>query len=101
MTAEGKKLIIEQTKFRMKVVDEHESIREIEDTLKSGMVELLIIHAHKLVKLIRILKEWQPWNQPTQHEEPGSDSDVDLNAIFKEVPKYAPPVPPKPGPPTP
>ena len=83
---------MEQTKFRMKVVDEHESIREIEETLKSGIIEVQILHAHNLVKLVRILKEWQPWNRRSEHKDPGSDTDIDLQAIFHspDLPKSSP-----------
>ncbi len=81
---EGKKFLLEVTKFRMKVVDEHESIREIEDTLKCGIIEILIIHAHDMLRLIRLLKDWQPWNLPIEHNDPQSDTDLDLGeALYK------------------
>ena len=51
----------EITKYRMKVVDENESIRDIEETIKAGVVEELILQAHNELKLLRIMKEWQPW----------------------------------------
>ena len=51
----------ELTKFRMKVVDENESVKEIENKIKKGPIELLIIQAHNELKLIRIIKELEFW----------------------------------------
>ena len=45
----------------MKVVDENKSIRAIEEKIASGMVEELIYAAHNELKLIRIMKNWKPW----------------------------------------
>ena len=45
----------------MTVVDEHLSIRAIEDKIASGLVEELIIQAHNEVKLLKIMKNWKPW----------------------------------------
>lgn len=51
----------ELTRFRMKTVDENKSIRKIEEIIASGMVEELIYAAHNELKLIRIMKNWKPW----------------------------------------
>ena len=51
----------ELTRFRMKVVDETLSIRQIEATIGFGLVEELIFAAHNEVKLLRLMKKWQPW----------------------------------------
>mmetsp|Transcript_9714 Transcript_9714/g.16353 ORF Transcript_9714/g.16353 Transcript_9714/m.16353 type:complete len:112 (+) Transcript_9714:228-563(+) len=51
----------ELTKYRMKVVDENMSIRAIEETIAGGLIEELIYQAHNEVKLLRIVKEWRPW----------------------------------------
>jgi hypothetical protein len=45
----------------MKVVDETKSIRAIEEKVSSGMIEELIFQAHNELKLIRIMKNWKPW----------------------------------------
>ena len=51
----------EITRYRMKVVDETMSIREIEDKVSAGMIEELIFQAHNEIKLLRIMKNWKPW----------------------------------------
>lgn len=51
----------ELTRFRMKVVDENMSIRAIEEKIAFGMIEELIYAAHNELKLIRIMKNWKPW----------------------------------------
>jgi hypothetical protein len=51
----------EVTRYRMKVVDETRSIRAIEEKVASGMIEELIYQAHNELKLIRIMKNWKPW----------------------------------------
>ena len=45
----------------MKVVDENMSIRAIENEIGHGLVEQLINAAHNEVKLLRIMKQWKPW----------------------------------------
>lgn len=51
----------ELTRYRMKVVDETASIREIEEKIAGGLIEELIYQAHNELKLIRIMKNWKPW----------------------------------------
>jgi hypothetical protein len=51
----------ELTRFRMKVVDENKSIRVIEEKIAGGLIEELIYQAHNELKLIRIMKNWKPW----------------------------------------
>jgi hypothetical protein len=48
----------ELTRFRMKVVDETLSVREIEATIGSGLVEELIFAAHNEIKILRLMKKW-------------------------------------------
>ena len=56
----------EMTHFRMKVVDETMSIREIEKKISHGLVEELIEQAHNELKLLRLIGRWKPWeNQMT------------------------------------
>ena len=57
-----KALSIELTKFRMKIVDENEGTREIEEKIGFGMVEELILAAHNELRLLRIMREWAPWD---------------------------------------
>ena len=45
----------------MKVVDDNLSIRAIEDKLSAGLIEELIFQAHNEIKLLRIMKNWKPW----------------------------------------
>lgn len=45
----------------MKVVDENDSIRAIEDKIAAGLVEELIFQAHNEIKLLRLMKNWKPW----------------------------------------
>ena len=54
-------LSLELTRFRMKVVDETMNIRDIEEKIAAGLVEELIFQAHNEVKLLRIMKQWKPW----------------------------------------
>ena len=56
-----KHLAKELTHYRMKVVDETESIREIEEKIANGLIEELIYAAHNEIKLLRIMKQWKPW----------------------------------------
>lgn len=58
----------EFTRFRMKVVDETLSIREIETKIAAGLVEELIYQAHNEIKLLRIMKKWQPWKEFAENE---------------------------------
>ena len=51
----------ELTKYRMKIVDENRTIRDIENKIASGLVEELIYQAHNEIKLLRIMKKWRPW----------------------------------------
>tara|TARA_B110000503_G_C6892727_1_gene307419 strand:- start:76 stop:414 length:339 start_codon:yes stop_codon:yes gene_type:complete len=51
----------ELTRFRMKVVDESENIREIEEKIAHGLVEELIFSAHNEIKLLRVMDRWRPW----------------------------------------
>ena len=59
----------ETTKYRMKVVDENKSIREIEKKIASGLVEELIFQAHNEIKLLRLMGKWKPWESwPTDQD---------------------------------
>ena len=51
----------ELTRFRMKVVDENMRIRDIEDKIAFGTIEELIYAAHNELKLLRLMKNWKPW----------------------------------------
>lgn len=59
----------ELTKYRMLVVDKCTKIRDIEEILQAGIVEELIWNAHNELKLLRIMKEWQPWDYLFNPEE--------------------------------
>jgi hypothetical protein len=52
----------ELTRFRMTIVDETMSIRAIEEKIAAGLIEELIFQAHNEIKLLKIMKQWQPWS---------------------------------------
>ena len=54
----------EMTRYRMKIVDENLSIRDIEEKIGYGLVEELIFAAHNEVKLLRLMDKWRPWECP-------------------------------------
>ena len=56
-----KYLVREMTHFRMKVVDENMSVRDIEKKIAHGLVEELIVQAHNELKLLRLIGRWKPW----------------------------------------
>jgi hypothetical protein len=62
----------------MKVVDEHKSVRAIEDKLAAGMIEEVIYQAHNEIKLVKIMKNWKPWDHIYSEVE---DKDSLLNMI--------------------
>ena len=72
-----KTLSIELTKFRMKVVDENENTRDIEEKIGFGMVEELILAAHNELKLLRIMREWAPWDILYNEDE---EEDLEMQA---------------------
>ena len=45
----------------MKQVDENKQIRAIEDRVSAGTIEELIFQAHNELKLLRLMKNWKPW----------------------------------------
>ena len=49
------------TRYRMKVVDENENVRDIESKIAQGIAEELIFAAHNEIKLLRIMHKWRPW----------------------------------------
>lgn len=59
----------ELTRFRMQIVDENNSIREIEEKISGGLIEELILQAHNELKLLRIMKAWKPWEHMKETEE--------------------------------
>ena len=70
----------ETTRFRMKVVDENESIRDIEAKIAHGMIEELIMQAHNEIKLLRIMGAWRPWEDPTFFDSKEEEQDlIDLS----------------------
>ena len=53
----------------MKTVDENLSIREIENKVAAGLIEELIFQAHNELKLLRLMKKWQPWKHFAAQQE--------------------------------
>ena len=45
----------------MKVVDENEGIRDIEEKIGAGLIEELVFQAHNELKLLKLMKRWKPW----------------------------------------
>ena len=66
----------ETTKYRMKIVDENEAIRDIEAKIACGMIEELILQAHNEIKLLRIMGTWRPWEDPEFFD--GAETEEDL-----------------------
>jgi hypothetical protein len=62
----------------MKVVDETNSVRAIEEKISAGLVEELIYQAHNELKLIRIMKTWKPWEHLFSEV---TDKEEDLNLL--------------------
>ena len=61
----------------MKVVDETRSIRAIEEKIAFGLIEELIVQAHNELKLIRIMKNWRPW-EIIYNEDDDTEDMIDL-----------------------
>ena len=74
-----KTLCFEFTKFRMKQVDENLSVRAIEEKISAGLVEELIYQAHNEIKLLRIMKNWKPWEYLQSDDYEGKEQ---LNAML-------------------
>lgn len=71
----------------MKVVDENKQIRAIEEKIASGMIEELIYAAHNEIKLVKIMKNWKPWDHIYSEVE---DKETMLNMIaFSPVNPFA------------
>ena len=47
----------------MKVVDENDSIRAIEEKINAGVIEEVIYQAHNELKLLRYMKAWNIWDK--------------------------------------
>merc|ERR1719491_266676 len=65
----------EMTKFRMKVVDDNKSVRDIENKISAGLIEELIFAAHNEIKLLRLVGKWKPW-------EAWNDTETDKEALM-------------------
>ena len=74
----------ERVKWHMEIVDSTLSIREIEKTVGSGMVEELIIDAHRELKLVKIMKQMKPWEQHNDAEDTQFKEDI-LNVNHKNI----------------
>ncbi|ODV91783.1 hypothetical protein CANCADRAFT_365 [Tortispora caseinolytica NRRL Y-17796] len=59
------------TTHRKKVVEETESVSDIEQKLGDGLIEELLISADKELKLLERMKEFKPWDPLV--EEPPAD----------------------------
>ena len=68
-----KEFVQELTRYRMKVVDETENIRKIEEEIGWGCIEELIYQAHNELKLMRIIKTWKPWDNILKEQESDKD----------------------------
>ena len=78
---EYKVLSEEMTKYRMKIVDENTNIRAIEDKIAAGLIEELVFQAHNELKLLKIMKNWQPWNYLFK-DDPNEAAQLDLMLNF-------------------
>ena len=76
----------ECARFRMKVVDENESIRAIEEKIAGGIVEELIIATHNELKLLRIVKKWKPWEMYNQDAEEAKEQLLNMASFRHDNP---------------
>lgn len=77
-----RKMVEELTRFRLKVVEKHEDVYEIEEKLNYGPVEHLIEAAENELTMIGIVKKEQAW-------EPRPLEDFELDA-FEDTHSEAP-----------
>ena len=52
----------------MTIVDENMSVRAIEEKIAAGLIEELIFQAHNEVKLLKVMKQWKPWEWLTTRD---------------------------------
>ena len=64
-----KAVVEEVTKYRMEVVDTNKNVRDIEKKIAYGMVEELIIQAHNELKLMKLVKQYKPWEYLKDYED--------------------------------
>ena len=76
----------EQTRFRMKVVDENESVRDIEAKIAMGLAEELIFAAHNEIKLLRIMQKWRPWEMYMQDAEGDKEQLLNMASFRQDNP---------------
>ena len=70
----------------MKVVDEHLKIRDIEDKIAFGTIEELIYAAHNELKLLRLMKNWKPWEYLMTKDSDGVEIQDILNNMSNSDP---------------
>ena len=76
----------EQTRWRMKVVDENMSIRAIEEKIAGGLVEELIVGAHNEVKLLRIMQKWRPWEMYNKNADEAKEQLLNMASFRHDNP---------------
>ena len=76
----------EMTRYRMKVVDENESVRAIEEKIAGGLVEDLIHAAHNEVKLLRIMQKWRPWEMYCKDADAMKEQLIDMASFRHDNP---------------
>ena len=82
-----KVLASENTKYRMKVVDELENVRAIEEKIGYGMVEDLIKAAHNELRMLKWMKENEPWLEDHNQDEGSIEEEhTNFNLDFENNP---------------
>ena len=76
----------EQTRYRMKIVDENMSIRKIEEVIAAGLVEELIFAAHNELKLLRIMQKWRPWEMYNKNSDEAKEQLLGMASFRHENP---------------
>ena len=76
----------EQTRWRMKIVDENLGIRAIEEKIAGGLVEELIAAAHNELKLLRIMQKWRPWEMYNTNPEEVKEQLLNMASFRQDNP---------------
>jgi len=71
------------TNYRLGVCQNHEDPHTIETTILQGQLEELIAAAEEELKLIPQMKEWAPWDVPTDHV---IEYELDVDTYEEQMP---------------
>ena len=83
-----KNIVEEVTKHRMEIVDSNKNVRDIEKKIAWGIVEELIIQAHNELKLMKLVKQYKPWEYLKDYEDVNAKEQIlsmNANNLFGAV----------------